>query len=954
MDSTLYLCGIFPLNNRTLDTARETPLINATCNCKVLDVYILTELVQEYVSNGPAEQQMQYTFPLSSSAAVRAFKAVIDSKVINGVVKEKGEAKRLYDHAISSGKQAGLLEKSHVDLFTVSLGNIKPGQRIVVHISYVSMISHDGGSPDALRLTIPITIASRYGQPPVPLPVSKPLNAFKLDVSIQMNAPIKTISSPTHPINMKLGHHSLEMTGEHDPNLAAVTLQDSVFLDKDIVIIIAAQKLDYPRCMAERRPLSSAEEPTHAYALTMVPKFDLPPVKSQEYIFLVDRSGSMSGQRIEAVRNALQIMLRSLPSRKTTFNIISFGSHNTSLWPTSQPYDATTVEQASQHVDTMDADYGGTELGSALNFAYTSKARSDPVEKPSTVVFILTDGDSYDLRGVVDVVASSSESAKNSDHLLRTFVLGVGDDVAVGMCETIARAGRGTAVFVGYHEKPDAKLVALLRASRGGVVENISIDWGVAEGDIKGDEDYEMVDKGDSTGAVIEQRGVAPPPDAAPETISLFNPSLEPQNPTDVGPQEMALPPPPTIQQTPASSALSFPIYPGFRCNIFAIIKQKDNAAPFASAVKIMGEANGIPVSLDVPVQGSLFGTTPGPHTITGGCLLHTLAARALIEAYEDGPASARASAEIRRLGLRYSLATSGTSFVAVEEASSDVIAVEEQNIVQSRGEEESDDEMGFGLFDDGDYAAALPDEDEEEAEEEGGAKEIGFASDIDAYQPRMLSLGGPGSSSGAPQKKMKMAMPVMQTHAMDALSEDPMALMSIPAPPPVPMAPGGAPRPPVASRSLAFNAPISPPSASYQSSMPSLSMAVSSAPAAPTGPPPLSLAALAKAQGFDGGFVNTPDTSSLLLQGRPTPPMPKALEETSLPVEDKETVWMTILALTVLQKQFSTAQERDAWSLMAEKAMEFVRSVFLDGGMAETRIQSILGELENEATRSL
>ena len=49
----------------------------------------------------------------------------------------------------------------------------------------------------------------------------------------------------------------------------------------------------------------------------------------------------------------------------------------------------------------------------------------------------------------MDVVNSSTASAKLSEHSLRTFVLGVGDGVAVGMCEAIARVGKGTAVFVG-------------------------------------------------------------------------------------------------------------------------------------------------------------------------------------------------------------------------------------------------------------------------------------------------------------------------------------------------------------------------------------------------------------------------------------------------------------------------------------------------------------------------
>lgn len=144
------------------------------------------------------------------------------------------------------------------------------------------MISHDGGSSDTLRLTIPITIATRYGEHPVSLPSSKPLNAFKLNLTLQMSGPITAISSTTHPISTVLGRQSIESTEKHDPNFAVLTLEDSQFLDKDIVIVISSQKLDQPRCMAERWLVSNgAEETTHAYALTMAPKFNVPPVKSQ-------------------------------------------------------------------------------------------------------------------------------------------------------------------------------------------------------------------------------------------------------------------------------------------------------------------------------------------------------------------------------------------------------------------------------------------------------------------------------------------------------------------------------------------------------------------------------------------------------------------------------------------------------------------------------------------------
>ena len=178
---------------------------------------------------------------------------------------------------------------------------------------------------------------------------------------------------------------------------------------------------------------------------------------STEYIFLVDRSGSMGGSRIHSVKAALQILLRSLPSRNTTFNIVSFGSHHNSLWPTSQPYSAEAMETASKHVDGFSANYGGTEMRAAVEYAFKSRAdakNQNSPEKIPTSVFVLTDGEAWDLERLVDRVSKNCEAAKASGSLLRTFVLGVGDNVSTAMCDGIARAGRGTAVYVAVSSSP--------------------------------------------------------------------------------------------------------------------------------------------------------------------------------------------------------------------------------------------------------------------------------------------------------------------------------------------------------------------------------------------------------------------------------------------------------------------------------------------------------------------
>ena len=106
--------GIVPFGH--VEWREQYPLVKASCQYNVEDVYAVAELVQEYYSNAPIDRQVEYVFPLPPDAAVCTFKAVIDDKkVIKGIVKEKEEAKKEYKEAIAAGKTAGLLEKEAAD-----------------------------------------------------------------------------------------------------------------------------------------------------------------------------------------------------------------------------------------------------------------------------------------------------------------------------------------------------------------------------------------------------------------------------------------------------------------------------------------------------------------------------------------------------------------------------------------------------------------------------------------------------------------------------------------------------------------------------------------------------------------------------------------------------------------------------------------------------------------------
>jgi len=143
-----------------------------------------------------------------------------------------------------------------------------------------------------------------------------------------MTSQITSIASPSqHPIVWQFGYSSPTPAEEWNAHKARVSLSSTVFLDKDIVLVLSCLGLDKPRCVIESfAPEEGAQEYTDAYALTFVPRFNLPALPRQgrcrpyhhrivdnipscfaEFIFLVDRSGSMDGAKMTAVQSSLQV-----------------------------------------------------------------------------------------------------------------------------------------------------------------------------------------------------------------------------------------------------------------------------------------------------------------------------------------------------------------------------------------------------------------------------------------------------------------------------------------------------------------------------------------------------------------------------------------------------------------------------------------------------------------------
>ncbi|XP_071500088.1 von Willebrand factor A domain-containing protein 5B1-like [Diadema antillarum] len=191
-------------------------------------------------------------------------------------------------------------------------------------------------------------------------------------------------------------------------------------------------------------------------------RFDVP----GEYVLLVDRSGSMSGEYIANARETLMMVLKSLPMN-CRFNIIGFGSAYKPLFESSRPYTQDNVSEASAYLRCMRADLGAVaNLLVPLQWVY----RHPVVRGCPRQIFIFTDGGANNTAEILDLVRS------NVPHT-RVHAFGVGENASRRLIRGIASAGRGRAEFIATGERMQSKVMTVVRQALQPTISDITAEW---------------------------------------------------------------------------------------------------------------------------------------------------------------------------------------------------------------------------------------------------------------------------------------------------------------------------------------------------------------------------------------------------------------------------------------------------------------------------------------------
>ncbi|MDX8033378.1 VIT domain-containing protein [Lentzea sp. BCCO 10_0856] len=407
-------------------------------------------LTTGFVNSHDTALEATYVFPLPDRAAVTGMKMTAGDRTVDAELQERGAARQAYDDAIAAGRRASIVEEERPDVFTMRVGNIPAGERVIVELSLVGPLVFEDG---AATFRFPLVVAPRY-VPGTPLPGPSVGDGYAEDTDLVPDAsritPPVLLPGFPNPLRLQIGVEidpaGLEL-GEVRSSLHTVVSEGNTVtvvpgerVDRDFVLRLAyAGNSSAAVCV----PDPDSDEGT--YQLTVLPPDLSVPVRPRDVVLLLDRSGSMSGWKMVAARRAAARIIDTL-TNDDTFSVITFDDRVERPAELGNGLVSGTDRhrfRAVEHLAAVQA-RGGTEMFAPLREGLTLLA--DVREGRDPVLVLVTDGqvgnEDQLLRDIAPVINRTRVHAVGIDTAVNAGFLGRLAAQGAGRCELVESEDR--------------------------------------------------------------------------------------------------------------------------------------------------------------------------------------------------------------------------------------------------------------------------------------------------------------------------------------------------------------------------------------------------------------------------------------------------------------------------------------------------------------------------------
>jgi Ca-activated chloride channel family protein len=453
-------------------TGRACPLEHTSVKAEVSG--FLARVTVTQVFHNPLDKKIEavYTFPLSADGAVDDMVMLIGDRTVRGVIKRREEARQIYEQAKQQGHVAALLDQERPNIFTQSVANIMPGEKVKITISYVELLAYDDG---AFKFVFPMVVGPRFipgapaGKqgtgwakdtpevpdasritPPVAPEGARAGHDIDLAVSIDAGVPIESLDSKLHEVDV-------QREGKTRAQVSLKTKKEIPNRDFVLTYQVAGDQV--------RSGVLTHKDGNEGYATVVIipPKRVQPAdIAGKEMIFVIDCSGSQAGWPLQKAKEAMRYFIDRM-NPNDTFNIVDFNVGSRMLFNEPKPNTPANRETALNHLKSLEA-RGGTWMGPAVE----AVCKTSAPENRLRIVTFMTDGYVGNDMEIIDLV-------KRLRGASRWFPFGTGNSVNRFLLDNMARVGGGEVEYILLNTPGEAAAKAFYERIAAPVLTDISM-----------------------------------------------------------------------------------------------------------------------------------------------------------------------------------------------------------------------------------------------------------------------------------------------------------------------------------------------------------------------------------------------------------------------------------------------------------------------------------------------
>jgi Ca-activated chloride channel family protein len=446
------------------------PLKHTSVEADVAGFVARVNVTQQFENPSREPVEAVYTFPLPEDAAVDDMTMSIGSRVIQGEIRKREEARAIYEAARAAGQAAALLDQERPNIFTQSIANLMPGEPVRITISYVQLVKHDEGR---YEWVFPMVVGPRYtgrsdvgtdGPPRSPVrdaeritpPITPAATRAGHDLSLRVNLdagfPLRETASVLHSI----------VTEPRGEGKALVRLKVAKTIPNQDFILryrVAGDRM-------QTGLLAHGKNGSGSFALVLQPPQAPAPkdIAPKEMVFVIDQTGSQRGLPIAKAKETMRHCIENL-NEGDTFQLLGFNTALNPCFPRPVPVTAENLQKAWKFLEPIEGD-GGTDILKAVDHVLNLP----PDAARPRIVCYMTDG--Y-VGNDFEILAYIRKHRGNA----RLFPFGVGNSVNRFLIDGMAKEGRGVPEYVSLREEGTQAAARFYARVAKPLLLDVAVEW---------------------------------------------------------------------------------------------------------------------------------------------------------------------------------------------------------------------------------------------------------------------------------------------------------------------------------------------------------------------------------------------------------------------------------------------------------------------------------------------